>query len=146
MCLVQCPSAASAFVIPLRAGFVVSLSVYCLSCAPVRQGGIVCAGAIFSMFLGVPFVISCIVDSLNLFGIPRSLLVGITGRGGGAALVLVVIDLAIVRGWDLISRFWRPAVLPPAVSYGSAVAGVAGPLIRPAWRVWVLWKRLALSS
>ena len=37
----------------------------------------------FSKFLGIFLVISCIVDSLNLFGIPGLLFVGITRRGGG---------------------------------------------------------------
>ena len=75
-----------------------------------------CAGVIFSMFLGISLVISCIVDSLNLFGIPRFLLV--VSREGEEARhfvcgVPVVIDLVVVRGWDSMSRFWRSAVLPP---------------------------------
>ena len=76
MILVQCSSAASPFVRPLWAGFVVSLVAYCLSCALVRHGGIVCVGAVFSMLLGIPFVISCIIDSLNLLGMPGFLLAG----------------------------------------------------------------------
>ena len=44
-----------------------------------------CVCVIFSTFLGINLVISCIVDSLNLCGMPGLLLVGIVGRGGGAA-------------------------------------------------------------
>ena len=49
-----------------------------------------CFSMIFSKFLGIFFVISCIVDSLNLFGIPGLLFVGIIGRGGGVLLCLSV--------------------------------------------------------
>ncbi len=47
-----------------------------------------CVDVIFSVFLSMSFVISCIVDSLNLFGMPGFLLVGTMGRGGGAASCL----------------------------------------------------------
>jgi len=40
------------------------------------------------MFFSISFMISCIVDSLNFFGMPNLLLVGITGRGGGMASCL----------------------------------------------------------
>ena len=49
--LVQCALAASPFVVPLRAGFVVSLVAYRFSFASFRQGGIVCDGRIFLYFL-----------------------------------------------------------------------------------------------
>ncbi len=45
-------------------------------------------GVIFSMFFGISFMILCIVDSLNFFGMPDFLLVGIMGRDGGVALCL----------------------------------------------------------
>ena len=61
-----------------------------MSLASVRHGGNVCFGMIFSKFLGIFLVISCIVDSLNLFGIPSLLFVGITGRGGGESSCLSV--------------------------------------------------------
>ena len=44
-----------------------------------------CVGVIFLMFLGKSFVISCIVEILNLRGIPGFLLVGFIGRGGGVS-------------------------------------------------------------
>ena len=47
-----------------------------------------CVGIIFSMFSGISFVISCIVDSLNRLGMPDFLLVGIMGRDGGSASCL----------------------------------------------------------
>jgi len=48
--LVWCSSTASPFVVPLWAGFVVSLGVYRLSCAQARHGGIVSIGVIFLVF------------------------------------------------------------------------------------------------
>src|SRR5258706_2098344 len=81
----QCSSAASPFVTPLWAGFVVSLFVYCASPVSVHQGDNMCVDVIFSVFLGMSFMILCIVDSLNLFGMPGFLLVGMMGRGGGVA-------------------------------------------------------------
>jgi len=62
-------------------GVVVSFVAYRFSCASVRQGW-----RDFSMFLGILFVIPCIVGSLNLFGMAGFLLVGFMGKGGGAAL------------------------------------------------------------
>lgn len=85
MILFLCSLAASPFGRPLRAGFVVSLVAYRLS---VRQGGSVCAGATFSVFLGIPFMFLCMVDSLDMLGMPGFLLVGLTGRGGDTALRL----------------------------------------------------------
>ena len=82
MNLVWCSLAATPFVVPLWAGFVVSLDAYCMSLASVHQGGLVCIGVIFSMFLGMSFMISCIMEVLNLRGIPGFLLVGFIGRGG----------------------------------------------------------------
>ena len=87
--LVQCASAASPFVVPLWAGFVVSLVAYCFSFASFCQGGIVCEGVFFSIFSGISFVISCTVDSLSLFGMPGFLLAGLMGRGGAAAVHLL---------------------------------------------------------
>ena len=68
--------------IPLWAGFVVSLVAYRVSFASVRHSGSVCFGMIFSMFPGISLVISCIVDSLNLLGMPGFLLAGFMGRVG----------------------------------------------------------------
>ena len=67
----------------------VSLVAYRVSLTSVRHGGNACVGMIFSIFLGIFFVILCIVDSLNLFGIP-GFLVGITGRGGGVLSCLSI--------------------------------------------------------
>ena len=53
---IRCSPAASPFVVPLRAGFVVSLVAYRFSFASFRQGGIVCDGRIFSIFSGISFV------------------------------------------------------------------------------------------
>jgi len=66
------------FARPLR-----SLSTLLRIVFPVRR--FAKDGVIFSMFLGILFVISCIVDSLNLFGTP-GFLVGFMRKGGGAAL------------------------------------------------------------
>ena len=88
MILVRCSLAASPFVKPLRAGFVVSLVVYCTSLTSDLHGGVVCVGVIFSMFPGMSFVISCIVEDLNLFGMPGFLLAGVMGRGGGVVSCL----------------------------------------------------------
>ena len=46
-----------------------------------------CFGMIFSMFPGISLVISCIVDSLNLLGMP-GFLAGFMGRGGGVVSCL----------------------------------------------------------
>ena len=56
-------------------GFIVILVAYCASLASIRHSGNMCFSMIFSKFLGIFLVISCIVDSLNLFGIPA-------GEGG----------------------------------------------------------------
>ncbi len=64
-----------------------SLIIFCW-CVSVHQGSRVCVGVIFSMFFSISFMISCIVDFLNFLSMPDFLLVGITGRGGGAALCL----------------------------------------------------------
>ena len=61
-----------------------------MSLASVCHGGIVCVGVIFSRFLGVSFIISCIMDSLNLFSMPSFLLTGFIGRGRGVASCLLV--------------------------------------------------------
>ena len=87
----QCSSAASPFVRPLQAGFVVSLVAYCncVSPASIHHSGLVCVGIIFSMFSGISFVISCIVDSLNRLGMLDFLLVGY-GEGWWLGVVSVV--------------------------------------------------------
>src|ERR1700679_791317 len=88
MTLAQCTSAASPFVRPLWAGFVSSLVTYCTLLVSICHGGSVCVGVTLSTFLGISPVTTCIVDSLNLFGMPGFLLVGLMGRGEGAALCL----------------------------------------------------------
>src|SRR6267154_3997741 len=88
MILVRCSLAASPFVKPLWAGFVVSLVVYCMSLTSDLHGGVVCVGVIFSMFPGMSFMISCIIEDLNLFGMPGFLLAGVMGRGGGVVSCL----------------------------------------------------------
>jgi hypothetical protein len=93
--LAQCSSATSPFVRPQLAGFVIILVMYCFSFASFLQGRIVCDGVIFSIFTGISLVISCIVDSLNLFGMPGLLLVGFVGRNGG----FVVCLLFSLRSW-----------------------------------------------
>ena len=99
--LVQCSSAVSPFVVPLRAGFVVSLIAYHFSFASFRQGGIVCDGRIFSIFSGISFVTLCTIDSLNLLGMPSFLFISFLGRGG----VGVVCLLLLLHSW-IGSHLW----------------------------------------
>ena len=48
-----------------------------------------CNSIFFSIFSGISFVISCAVDSLNLFGMPGFLLAALMGRGGVSAVRLL---------------------------------------------------------
>ena len=54
----------------------------------------------FSIFSGISFVVSCAVDSLNLFSMLGFLLAGLMGRGGvnfSFIVVLVVVHSVVTR-------------------------------------------------
>ena len=127
--LVRCLSAASPFVVPLRAGFVVSPIVHCFSFASFRQGGVVCDGKRFSIFSGISFVISYTIDSLNLLGMPGLLPAGLMGRGGSGRYICYspfIAGSVAIHVWDLSGRFLQPVTPLLAASCNSAVSGVVG--------------------
>jgi hypothetical protein len=78
----------------------------------------VCGGVVFSVFSGISLVISWIVDSLNLFGMPGLLLAGFIGRIGDV-MVCPLFPLCSLVGSQLWmgfgSRAWRdlPVGLSP---------------------------------